>query len=142
MCCVFRVVCLYCILRVWNFRVIFFVLYFSCYIFLCYIFCFVLYKITFCYINWMCVILLYIVPTFSFFNFFFSTFSNFYLFIQTFRFSGVVFFVLYFLCCMRVVFLCCIFRVVWNCFSLTLPFLLFWKFLFLLSGYLCLRLSL
>ena len=94
----------------------FFVFYFPCYISLCCIFCVVfyalyffmlyysccmffvvLYKIKECYIKWVRVILLCIVITLSFFNFFFSSFLKIFLIYSIFS-----------------VLWCCIFHVVWK----------------------------
>ena len=79
----------------------------------CYIFCGVfppiaLYKIDACYINWMRAILLCIVPKFSLFGFS-PVFESFISLFELFSFL-----VFYYPCCINVLYVCCIFCVVWK----------------------------
>ena len=130
----------------------FFVLYFLCCIFSCFNFCYLLYKINVCYINWMRVIFICVVLTLYLFKNSLPLFWNYFLFIQNFRFAGVVFFVMYFSCYINVLykrvvffvlnFSCFNFLVISNYLPLNFSFPLFWNLMFLLSGYMCLPFSL
>ena len=117
-----------------HFRVNFIALHFPrytslCCIVLCCTFCFILYKINACYINWMCIILLFIVLTLSLLNFLFDHFLNYFWFTQTISFYGVSLFVLYFSCCIFCVVQKCCMHVAFSCFSCCMKLSLF-NFLF------------